>query len=750
MAVIPVHGSLQNLSSAPDIAFQFQPSGAPWSSIAAAHGGRDEAYRAIGKICFIDLGDGKGMIEYMYKTGILLADLVPRYDNLETAVDYVAELEGIKADTQALKEQTENFKDIAKAEYEDKGDWNAATNSPPLTGNATIGQTNPEKPQRYTITVPGNLGFAIKDYLLGAHIDKGYLVQHPSGIWFYNSAETPALEKVLAVMSNTDQIYSQSSDNSFIVADKDGNVIFKITGNTIQFIGQITQASLTSLQTLLETKFAAATDLAANYNNTFYVTDNEGRIIFKASADGITYIGQVTQAAITALNLKIDNLSASVQNIIGTYTDRLSIADGNGNVIFEASAAGINFINKGSDSAAASGIPKPTLLSDYFQIIIYGQSLSVGGSFVESIDFFDSKTFTGGILTNYDPDTAGAANTYFGSALIALPATGTETQGKGLSRLIKQLIRDENKIALADQGFTPVVNAAGTGGQSWSVLSNITSDEYRRLLESVRRGKDFALAAGKSYSAPVLCYIQGENSGDRVGTTTEWYNKLDSLFTSLNTDIKLITGQTEDVQFLVYQIASDMTKGTGVPLAFLKIAQEKANVHFGCSMYQFDYVDALHVSSNATRIMGAMMGVVAKRAIVDKTKMLPISRISHTIQKNEAGTLWVIKMKMNVPVKPLVWDETINSLFTTAPAHKGFIIKNGSNVDIVTNVTISHGDTINVFCSANPAGLNMSYAIGGRDSGGNLRDSQGDSLTISCAGVNKRVDNWCPMFEQLI
>ncbi len=315
------------------------------------------------------------------------------------------------------------------------------------------------------------------------------------------------------------------------------------------------------------------------------------------------------------------------------------------------------------------------------------------------------------------------------------------------------MIRDENKVAIADQGFTPVINSCGSGGLPLSQLADPAGIYYRRLLESVRRGKDFAMVAGKSYSVPILAYIQGENTADKTNSVATFYGKLEALFTSLNTDIKAITGQTEDVQFLLYQIASyshNPPAGTGVPLAQLKIAQDKANVHFGCAMYQMEYSDALHGTSNTYRIMGAMLGVVAKRAVIDKAKMLPIGRISHTIQKNEANTLWCIKMKMNVPVKPLVWDETVNSLYDTAPAHKGFILKNGSNVDIITNVTLSHGDTVNIFCSENPAGLTLSYAIGGRASGGNLRDSQGEKITINCEGVVKRVDNWCPIFEQVI
>lgn len=482
------------------------------------------------------------------------------------------------------------------------------------------------------------------------------------------------------------------------------------------------------------------------------ICDEEGYVLCRFDLDGLEAVFKNFDLADILARL------TALEEILGVLSyfslddhGALTFPDQDGNVLMKLSSAGVEYFDQVTKADLARTLQIPTqLLSDYFQIIIDGQSLSVSGNVVQAVDFYDAKTFTGGILTNYDPDTAGAANTYFGSDLIALPTSGVETPGKALAKIMKELIRDENGITIDSQYFTPVVNSCGTSGAGYAQLSNAAGDEYRRLLESVRRGKDFALAAGKTYNVPILCYIQGENTTDRVSSISVWYSMLETLFNSLNTDIKAITGQTNDVQFITYQIASDMARGTGVPLAQLKLAKEKSNVHFGCSMYQMEYADLLHVTSASYRIMGAMMGVVAKRAIVDGVKMEPISILSHNVQKNEAGTVWAIKCKMQVPVKPLVFDETVNARYATAPAHKGFIIKNGSNVDIVTGVSISHGDTINIFCSENPAGLTLSYAIGGRDNGGNLRDSQGDKITISCEGVNKRVDNWCPMFEKVI
>lgn len=150
MAEIQVHGTIKNLSSAPDIGFQYQDNGQPWASIAGAHNGVPEPYRAIGKIRFIDRADGKGVIEYWYKGGIALENLVPRYENLESAESYVAVLEGLKADagtildqTALLRNETEQLKEdtisISVGENKYLGTYNAGTN---IATNKETGATH--------------------------------------------------------------------------------------------------------------------------------------------------------------------------------------------------------------------------------------------------------------------------------------------------------------------------------------------------------------------------------------------------------------------------------------------------------------------------------------------------------------------------------------------------------------------------------------------------------------------------------
>ncbi|TKT89491.1 collagen-like protein [Dyadobacter frigoris] len=565
---------------------------------------------------------------------------------------------------------------------------------------------------------------------------------------------TSVLIATYASASALKDIFTQSATGTFTLADSNGDVFCEISPSGINWVGRSAE-----LLDAVDFKEKTKNILTSNTDKMSFC-DPLGNVFFEVSPNGINWVGRAAELALMAsAQVAIDKTTQLILN----SNDRLVASDMDGNVFFETTPNGINWVGRKAeldtitsikDSLKKNNSGKFTtveLYADYVHVIVYGQSLSVMGSFAVPTTLYNARTHKGGILTNYNPDTAGAADTFYGTGFIPMPTSGDES-GKAISKILTELIRDENLIAVSDQGFFPIVSAPGTGGASYALLTDQTQIYYKRLIESIKRSKEMAMAEGKTYNVPAFCYIQGENGDDANNTIEVFYNKLDTLFTSLNTTIKAITGQTNDVQFFVYQMASYPVRPgatTGPPLAQLKLAKEKSYVHFGTAMYQYEYADTVHLTSNGFRVMYAAIGVVIKRAIVDKIKMQPIGIASYMIQKNEASTVWIIICKMNVPVKPLIWDESVNVLYTTLPTHKGFVLKNGS-ADIITNVTLSHGDTVNIFCSQNPVGLTLSYAIGGRSSGGNLRDSQGDNVKIDCEGVIKRVDNWCPIFETII
>ncbi|RZK69855.1 MAG: hypothetical protein EOO85_21845, partial [Pedobacter sp.] len=338
------------------------------------------------------------------------------------------------------------------------------------------------------------------------------------------------------------------------------------------------------------------------------ICDEEGYVVFRVNTLGkTTHIDQVTDLDIESLQDQISSISNPnyYLNYPEMYPNDDILCDEDGYVAMWVKSDGeLDYYGKGSGSEGNTNFPTPISPSDITQVLVYGQSLSVAGSFALPLDFYDSLMFNGGILTQYDPDVSGASDTYFSSELKPLSTAGTETQGKGMVKIWKELLRDENGISVDTPGYQFLVNSCGTGGASWNTLSNPTSDEYRRLIESVKKGKDFAITLNKTFSVGCLAYVQGENSLDKAKSELQWYNDLNTLFTNLNNDIKVITGQLKDVQFINYQIASfprNPPATVNVPLAALRISLEKENVHFGCAMYQMQYSDDLHGTSTTYR-----------------------------------------------------------------------------------------------------------------------------------------------------
>jgi hypothetical protein len=483
-----------------------------------------------------------------------------------------------------------------------------------------------------------------------------------------------------------------------------------VSGNAV-FDGLALKEDVSATTTTKENIFSESTELE--------ILDALGYVILKANKDGITLTDLLSE------------------------TGEIIVCDVDGFVAFKITNAGIEYVGQNQGGSSNTEIIEGDSLADIVQVIVYGQSLSVGGSATSAIDFYDAKMFNGGILTNYDPNDTVARDAYYASALVPLATTGSETPGKGFVRAYKDTIASLNNIPIASQDFELLVNAPGTGGSSLAQLSDVNGIYYRRLIESVQKAQDFSLAQGKNHVVGALTYWQGENTADTVKTETQYFNECTAMFTALNTDIKAITGQNFDVNFIVYQVATYTNNGSGTPgpaLAFLKMAREVTNITLAPVMYAYTYTDGFHVDSASTRAGGACAGTAAAKTIFNNDKPLPMYPTNHFISSNSADNLWSVRLEIPAMVAPLV----IDTVTVPAISNYGFSIKNISDVEIITNVKVNR-NSVTIITNQNPTGLKLTYCITGVAAPGNVRDSQ--NYQISHNGVNYPVHNWLPMFE---
>ena len=102
-----------------------------------------------------------------------------------------------------------------------------------------------------------------------------------------------------------------------------------------------------------------------------------------------------------------------------------------------------------------------------------------------------------------------------------------------------------------------------------------------------------------------------------------YYDKMSQLFIDIDTDVKLITGQTEDVQFFTYQtspwLGVDIGDGPiptmNIQEAQIQVVKDFPNVHLCGAMYQFAYAN----EGASSMLMGTVLQRSKKTANVDWT-----------------------------------------------------------------------------------------------------------------------------------
>lgn len=377
---------------------------------------------------------------------------------------------------------------------------------------------------------------------------------------------------------------------------------------------------------------------------------------------------------------------------------------------------------------------------DVEMLLEYAQSNGLAGNASNSTsDFANSITFSSS-GTNIN-STTGTAN------FIPVANAVTFSPISASAVTIVQLLKSENKVELAKFGNSYLLGAAGLSGGSITAMNKGT-DPYTYFINAVTRAKTLCDSQGKTFGIRAIYWTQGE--GDRAKTKQQYYDLLKQMFIDLNTDIKAITGQTDDVIFFTYQTSAwkgvQNTDGNyyqlGVQNAQVQLARDLPNVFVGMAMYQFGYVDEYHPLDRA--VVGISRAVGYKRVIVDGEDWPIFQPISHQIVGN------FLHLKITAPVLPIRFDVSGDPWHNPNGKQSNFgfkVLKSG--VDIISaEPFITKGNTVIIPCSSSPLGATVEYAVNGHFGGGNLCDSQ--SITIRNKNIDYKTDNFCISFDDYI
>lgn len=389
---------------------------------------------------------------------------------------------------------------------------------------------------------------------------------------------------------------------------------------------------------------------------------------------------------------------------------------------------------------------KGNYLTDIIHLISYGQSLSIGngGWFLQTDTvLFDSLMFTAGVRVQEGAGTAAVNHAAFVPLVSALNATtgNGETPAGNAAATIKRLILAENGLAYTDHKYQILVSAPG---QSNTAIAGIKKGQtpYSNLLLDVTYGLANAQALGKSYAVPSITMAHGEADYTLASTYAYYLTEFKQLYTDLNTDIKAITNQPDNVKMIAFQCNDVTTTSPAtVGLAQLQASKDNPNILIACPTYCLPHLvpGNAHLTGPGYGQLGAYFGLVHKRVVIDGGVWKPVMPTATHRQG------FVVTVQFNVPSLPLVLD----SALLAAVANSGFtLVDNVGAAIAITSVTVTGPATVKIIAGAAvPAGSKLRY--GYLAGGGNLRDSQGDTLS---AGVKTNIPlhNWCVAFEEIL
>jgi hypothetical protein len=386
----------------------------------------------------------------------------------------------------------------------------------------------------------------------------------------------------------------------------------------------------------------------------------------------------------------------------------------------------------------AVGFEKNKSFDDAIIIPIYGQSNALGYSANPSLTDFNKypeNLFNDSLFPLIENFTIEPNSTTFAFAETSMSASGE----KVFSDILQK--STSNRTAV-------IALKIGQGGQPITTFIKGGS-KYDSLLTAIKNAAFPYLAIGKTVRVPAFCYVQGEAE---ISTTTDYKGLLTQLQVDLNADIKVITGQSQDVHCCLYNLSyvnstNATTKNTfafsefRVAKAQYELIRDNSKFIISTPTYGINHnlTDAIHFSNVGQRQLGVYQGDAISKllnGVVKKGTYISAFPISTN----------TINLTIAVPKLPLVIDNVI----VPARANQGFSVINSSDVDIISSVTVNTAaGTIAIVCSSSPVGAKLRYGNGGTVNvyGGNIRDSSGIYLSQVILGNVYQFHNFLQVCE---
>lgn len=519
--------------------------------------------------------------------------------------------------------------------------------------------------------------------------------------------------------------------NVAIGVKKDGTFYayaLETTINVGEETGPTVYTELEFVNTLLDEK--------PKSGNAYQISDSADKVAFSIKDDGTVVIPY----------LEVEDLTVTgTSNIGGTGTGGVEVAN---------------------------TVPQRYYDSDVNGFFIYGHSGTVGygQNAVSTTAIYDSVKFNGGARPqdlNGDADPAAAHASF--QPLVESNANYDlinhgETQCWSMTAFLKYLIQKEDGISHTAQKYQLLSAAPGKSGATMLELN--VNPLIGRMNNAISYGTSLSNAGGFVYKTQAVALQMGENDESQTTSTgSNFKERYISVVNSIESQ-SMVATNTKPVFFSVQSAShrqhnADPQKRATWAYQLIELADENpGRIYLGFPNYMFprNPGDLLHYSAVGVMWMGAYLGLMYKKIVIDKTGWKCLRPLVYTRQAN------ILEIKFDVPYKPLVIDTTL----VTQTPNFGFEILNEAGVSqTISSVTIIREDTVKIVCAVPiQAGWKVRHAYNstaanqdttGPESGprSNIRDSMGDTYVAFPTadfptGINRRLDNWAILFEQTL
>ncbi len=283
------------------------------------------------------------------------------------------------------------------------------------------------------------------------------------------------------------------------------------------------------------------------------------------------------------------------------------------------------------------------------------------------------------------------------------------------------------------------------GGHGMNTIQQLMkpAEPYHKFVKEIFTAYGKAQDRGWEFIVPAVCWMQGES--DIVDYPDYDYKEyFHRMYNDLNTDIKLVTHQKDDIRIICYQ-STTITKGLRykannfdatepkTPTAQMELIRDDSLIWASGPTYPYDFVnESLHIDAIGQQGIGRLAAKSALGIIRKQKRNIGLIPKAYKVIGND------IKIDFNVPCPQLSFD----TIQVKKVDNYGFNVIRRDGVDIFSAVIIDYNSVI-IHCKESPDNCKLRYGIngeflkGGRKVGsrGNLRDS------------NDKCPEWALLFE---